>query len=224
MNPDNYQQAWQEHSSQTRVTVDAGLLLKELQRSQRAFRATIFIRDFREIAVAMVMLPLWFFLGITLSLPWTWYLTVPALVWVAGFMLVYRMRHKQDPSKPEESLLHCVKRSLTEQEDQIWLLRNIFWWYLLPPGISILAFFAHVSWLSRSIGTLPALIFFMGLVGFVFALYSFIYWLNQHCVRTQLEPRRQELLTLLANLGDESTGEFATTKPTKSVERPRHLG
>ena len=165
MNPDNYQQAWQEHSSQTRVTVDAGLLLKELQRSQRAFRATIFIRDFREIAVAMVMLPLWFFLGITLSLPWTWYLTVPALVWVAGFMLVYRMRHKQDSSKPDDAVLHCVQRSLTEHEDQIWLLRNIFWWYLLPPTISILAFFAHVAWLSRSGGWLAALIFFVGLAG-----------------------------------------------------------
>ena len=36
--------------------------------------------------------------------------------------------------------------------------------------------------------------------------------MNQRAVRTQLEPRRQELLTLLASLGDESTGEHATMK------------
>ena len=42
MDPDKYQQAWQAHSSQTRVTVDADLLLKEVQRDQREFRATIF--------------------------------------------------------------------------------------------------------------------------------------------------------------------------------------
>ena len=32
MEPDKYQQAWQAHSSQTRVTIDADLLLKEVQR------------------------------------------------------------------------------------------------------------------------------------------------------------------------------------------------
>ena len=64
MEPDKYQQAWQAHSSQTRVTVDADLLLKEVQRSQRNFRAMIFWRDFREVGVALLMLPLWFYLGI----------------------------------------------------------------------------------------------------------------------------------------------------------------
>ena len=53
MEPDKYQQAWQAHSSQTRVTVDADLLLKEVQRSQRNFRAMIFWRDFREVGVAL---------------------------------------------------------------------------------------------------------------------------------------------------------------------------
>ena len=41
----------------------ADLLLKEVQRSQRSFRATIFHRDFREVAIGLLMLPLWFFLG-----------------------------------------------------------------------------------------------------------------------------------------------------------------
>ena len=50
MDPDKYQQAWQAQSSQARVTVDANLLLKEVQRSQRNFRAMIFWRDFREVA------------------------------------------------------------------------------------------------------------------------------------------------------------------------------
>jgi hypothetical protein len=205
MNPDNYQQAWQAHASQTRVTIDADLLLKVVQRDQRNFRAMIFSRDFREIGVALLLLPVWFYMGFKLSSPWTWYLTMPVLVWMAGFMLVYRVRHKQTPSKPVEPLLQCVKRSLTEVEDQIWLLRNIFWWYLLPPGISLLAFFAHSTWLVSK-GWLDAL----GHAGpfvVLIAVYYFLYWLNQYAVRTQLEPRRQELLTLLANLKDETTSE-----------------
>tara|TARA_R110002111_G_scaffold2705_4_gene17930 strand:- start:14000 stop:15142 length:1143 start_codon:yes stop_codon:yes gene_type:complete len=206
MAPDKFQQAWQAQSSQTRVTIDADLLREEVQRDQLNFRSMIFYRDFREVAIALLMIPLWFILGAVSKSPWTWYLTVPVLVWMAGFMLVYRLRHKQKPTEPGDPLLLCVQRSLTEVEDQIWLLRNIFWWYLLPPSISILAFFAHTSWLLRSGGWFFALISFVFAVGFLFVLYSFIYFLNQRAVHVQLEPRRQELLTLLSSLGDETTG------------------
>ena len=86
-----------------------------------------------------------------MSLPWTWYLAVPAIIWGAGFILVDRMRHPQRPSKPGEPLLHCAKESLTQVEHQIWLLRNVLWWYLLPFSISILAFLVHVAWQSSSV-------------------------------------------------------------------------
>jgi CubicO group peptidase (beta-lactamase class C family) len=220
--PDNYQQAWQAHSSQTRVTIDIDLLQKEVQRNQRDFRAIIFRRDFIEVAVALLLIPYWFYAGITHSLPWTWYLTVPVLVWLAGFMLVYRARHKQKPNQQDEPLLQCVQRSLKEVESQVWLLRNVFWWYLLPPSISILAFFADVSF-SNAKDWLDALSFAPLCVVLV-ALYYFIYRLNQRAVDSDLEPRRQELLALIASLGDESTGEFAATSRAESVSSPTNLG
>jgi len=139
MGSDVYQQAWQAQARQTRVTVDANLLLKEVQRNQRDFRAIIFRRDFLEVGVALVMLPYWFYAGAVHSLPWTWYLTVPALIWIIGFFLIDRMRHRQTASEPGNPLLESVKDSLTQVEHQIWLLRNVFWWYLLPPTISISA-------------------------------------------------------------------------------------
>jgi len=215
MEPDKYQQAWQKHSSQTRVTVDADLLLKEVQRSQRTFRATIFCRDFREVVVVLLLIPLWFYLGARNSLPWTWYLTVPALIWVSGFILVDRMRHKRKPSEPGDPLPESVKESLTQVEHQIWLLRNVFWWYLLPFTISILAFFAHVTWLVSK-DWLEALAGGGFLFAFLLAGYSFIYYLNQRAVRLQLGPRRQELLALLASLGDESIGEHAASPGTRA--------
>lgn len=215
MAPDNLQQAWQSQTSLTRITIDADLLLKEVQRSQRRFRAMIFWRDFREVGVALLMIPLWFYLGAAMSLPWTWYLTVPAMVWGAGFILVDRMRHQQQPSEPGEPLLQSVQVSLTQVVHQIWLLRNIFWWYLLPFTISILAFFAHVAWLSaiESNNWLAALGFATFLSVFLLALYYWIYRLNQRAVRTHLEPRRQELLALLASLRDETTSEVSGEYP-----------
>lgn len=217
MGPDKYQQAWQAHSSQTRVTVDADLLLQEVQRNQRDFRALIVRRDVLEVGIALLLLPLWFYLGVRLSLPWSWYLTVPVLVWIAGFMLVYNMHHKQKPNQPDEPLLLCVERSLTEVEDQIWLLRNVFWWYLLPPSISILAFFAHITWLDAK-EWLDALSHVDAFV-FVLALYYLIYCLNQRAVRVQLEPRRRELLELLTSLGDDTTEEHSTISSAQGVKK-----
>jgi len=206
MDPDKYQQAWRTQSSQTRVTVDAALLRKEVERNQRDLRAIIFRRDVVEVGVAVLLLPYWFYAGIRYSLPWTWYLTVPVLLWLIGFFLVDRMRHNRTPSEPGDPLLKTVQESLSQVEHQIWLLRNIFWWYLLPPSISILAFFGQVTWL-RSKNWLEAAVSGGCLFGFVLVLYSFIYYLNQRAVRVQLEPRRQELLALWASLSDDTTSE-----------------
>jgi hypothetical protein len=103
--------------------------------------------------------------------------------------------------------LQYSNRYYTGERPQIWLLRNIFWWYLLPPGISIMAFFVHLNWTWRDrlvarllskdwLDVLDALGHAVPFV-VVIGVYCFIYWLNQYAVRTQLEPRRQELLTLL---------------------------
>lgn len=213
--PDDFQQAWQAQSAKTKLTIDADLLIREFQRNQSGFRDTIFWRDFREVAVALVMIPGWLYLGIVNALPWTWYLMIPVLIWIAGFMIVFRMRFMQRSSETDEPLIECVQRSLVEQENQIWLLRNIVWWYLLPPTLSIMAFFAQTIF-TPEIPLLDAggwsdylarLIVFLSMSLFVIVIYYFVYLINQQAVRTQLEPRRLELLALLKSLEDETNGK-----------------
>lgn len=203
MNPDNLQQAWQTQASQTRLTSDSELLLQEVRRNQRHFTATLFWRDVREVGTALLLVPLWIFMGVMLALPWTWYLTVPALVWIAGFMLADRMRHKRQPPEPGESLRQRVESSLAQVEHQIWLLRNVFWWYLLPPGLSMLAVFGQIAWEVRLGGWRTApVVALMVLPGAI--VFAAIYRLNQSAVRCELVPRRQELEALLLSLKDET--------------------
>ncbi|MCG8651068.1 MAG: beta-lactamase family protein [Pirellulales bacterium] len=206
MKPDEFQKAWQADAAQTRVTFDVVALSKEVRRCHQSLQSTIFWRDIRETAISLLMLPLWFFLGIRLSLPWTWYLTVPALVWVTGFIVWDRRRHPQRSSEPGEPLLFYVKESLSQVEHQIWLLRNVFWWYLLPFSISIMAFFLQITWQSSS-GWLEFVGFTGCLCGFLVAVYWGTYRLNQRAVREQLQPRRRDLLKLVASLESESTSE-----------------
>lgn len=206
MGLDKFQQAWKAETAQVQVKFDADLLSKEVRQSHESFQSTIFWRDVREVGTSLVMIPVWFALGVGMSLPWTWYLTVPALLWIAGFMLVDRRRHPQHQSDPGEPLSFYANESLAQVEHQIWLLRNVFWWYLLPPSISIMAFFIHVAW--KSSGGWWEFIPFAGVGGlFLFLVYGWTYRLNQRAVRDQLEPRRNDLRKLIDNLEGESNAE-----------------
>lgn len=208
MSRDDFQQAWQAESSRTRVKVDASLLQREVQRNQQNFRAIVLRRDVIEVAVGLILLPIWIYMGVSRSLPWTWYLTVPVLLWIIGYLLVDRARHPQAPTDPGEPLLSCVKNSLQQVEHQTWLLRNVFWWYLLPPTISVLAFFTQVAW-QDAVSGWDAVKLAAPMYAFLVLLYSFLDYINQRAVCTQLFPRRQELLSLLSSLDEEQVPEPA---------------
>ena len=154
MNPDALKAAWQAPTSQRRLTIDGNLLLKEVQQNERNFRRTILWRDVREVGVSLVLVPVWIWLGFAESLPWTWYLCVPALLWIAGFMVVDRLHQNRRQPKPGDPLRQQIESSLAQVDHQIWLLRNVVWWYLLPPGVAMAAFFAHCAWLAHDGGIL----------------------------------------------------------------------
>lgn len=206
MELDRYKQAWKSTAGQPKVRIDTELLAQAVQKSHRGFQSTINGRDIREVSVALLLLIYWVYMGLTRTMPWTWWLAVPALIWIASFILVDRKRHPQRPSKAGQPLNFYAKEALTQVEHQIWLLRNVFWWYLLPLGISIMAFFVHVSWnTSSSWVELSFSVIFWTV--FVFVIYGLVYWLNQYAVQKTLEPRRQDLLKLVKSIESESNGE-----------------
>src|SRR5438105_11766410 len=140
MDPDDLKQVWQTPAAPGRVTIDAAMLVNEVRRSERLFRAMIFWRDVREVGIALVMVPVWIRLGLYGRTPWTWYLMVPVLIWISGFMIVDRLRHRPRQADAGESLATRVGSSLAEIEHQIWLLKNVFWWGLLQMIVPIVMF------------------------------------------------------------------------------------
>ena len=205
--PDNFQQAWQAQSSQTKVSIDADVLLQVVQRYQQSFRAVVQSSDYWGIGIAILMIPVWFYMGVSDSVPWTWYLTVPVLVWWVVFPIMYRIRHPLKPAQPDEPLVHCVERSLTEVDQQIWFHSKSFWWSASPLFVSVVTFAFHSAWL-RSDGWLD-LLSNMDSVVFFLACFSFLHFLSEKCGCEKYEPRRRELLTLLKSLQDETTSEDA---------------
>ena len=203
--PDNLQQAWQTQSSQTRISIDADVLLKVVQRDQRSFRSVVQSSDYWGVGIAVLLIPVWIYMGMMDLVPWTWYLTVPVLVWWVVFPIVYRMRPPLKPASSDEPLVHCVERSLTEIDDHVWYHSKSAWWSASPLFVSVVTFAFHSAWL-RSDGWLDLLSNMDSVVSFL-AFFFLLYFLIENCGCKKYEPRRQELLTLLKSLRDETASE-----------------
>jgi hypothetical protein len=198
MNFEELQKAWQSQDTGAKVTIRADALLKEVRRKQKQFRATIFWRDVREVGVAAFMT--WLFLHWAIrDREWSLYLLALACFGVGTFMLADRWLQRKKRPITNDSVRACIEASLVQVNHQIWQLKNVFWWYLLPIQVGLAALIGSVLWQAR----LAGLAVIMGLTAYalVCALVCWgVYKLNQSAVRKGLEPRRQELETLLNSL------------------------
>jgi hypothetical protein len=193
---DDLQKTWQSQP-EARVRVDPEVLLAELRRNQRTFKLTIFWRDFREVIAAAAMTVFFAYQGIEKG--WSWFLLAGACFWVGGFILVDRYRRRGRAASFGDSMLGCVDASLEAVEHQIWLLRNVLWWYILPLGIAMAVVIVHMGMQPDDLPWFRWIV--IGIVGVICAAANvFVYWLNQRAVRTELEPRRQELLAMRESL------------------------
>lgn len=208
MTLEDLQKSWNSQEAQPRLTIEPDILLKEVQRNKRSFESTVFWRDVREVGLAFLMAAFFLYVGITEN---AWPLVVLAILvlFVGVFLLVDHIVQRRNKPVFTEPLLRCVESSLNQVNHQIWLLKNVLWWYLLPPGVGIGIFIIFCAW-----GTIWNIVtwniiakeftailgFLIGYSVFCVLLFWGIYWLNQRCVRKELQPRRRELETLLKNL------------------------
>ena len=198
MNFEDFQKAWQSQDAGAKVTINADVLLKEVRRSQQQFRATIFWRDVREVGLAFLMTLYFVYHGLRHH-DWTDYLVGFACFGVGVFMVVDRLLQRRKQAASNDPLKTCVESSLHQVNHQIWLLKNVFSNYLLPLAAALEISICVSAWHSRN-NFIVALFGFVAPTFIVAVLYWGIYWFNQSAVRKDLEPRRQELETLLASL------------------------
>ena len=205
MNFDDLQKAWQSQDAGARVAINADVLLREVQRNQHQFRATIFWRDVREVGMAYLLAAFFSYQSLRQG-DWTSILIGIACFGVGTFMLVDRLLQRRKQTTARDPLKRCIEGSLKEVNHQIWLLKNVFWWYLAPIAAALAIFLGHSVWRAANIGfniLAPSVV--LGAVVAVVViglLYWAIYWVNQFAVRKSLAPRRQELETLLASLNE----------------------
>jgi Kef-type K+ transport system membrane component KefB len=197
MNFDELQKTWQSQDPGAKVTINADVLLNEVRHNQQYFRAMIFWRDAREVGTAFLLTLFFLHQGMRHH-HWINYLLALAGFGVGTFMVVDRLLQRKKQPVSNDSLKACVESSLLQVNHQIWLLKNVFWWYLLPFAAAVGISIGHSAWHARNPGFAAMIAGVVAL--FVTLLYWGIYWLNQFVVKKNLGPRQRELETLLTSL------------------------
>lgn len=162
----------------------------EVRRNVMKSRRRFDLRDLREI-VACVFVFVMFFPTLFLNMPLLTRLgslvTCTAAVFIGLSMYLGKQRHRVFP---ELSVQQFLAAEIVHLDYQIRLLRNVSWWYLAPIAVGYLMF----VWGLRP--TSEALV----ASGGYFILDRAIYWLNQHAIRTDLLPQREELVRAYESL------------------------
>lgn len=202
MSFDELQLVWQhERSATVPADVDTALL-RQVQADSRKFSRRIFWRDVREVGASILVA---FVFG---KVAWeaqregggSWPAWVAAALplGVAAFLLVDRWRSRQREAPQGDALLIEIDRAQRAVGDQIKLLRNVFWWYLLPLLLSGLllvlqvVLFAPMSLPPLLGGLVKTMVGIAALLP-LGAINWWIWKLNQNAVKNNLQPQWDEL-------------------------------
>jgi hypothetical protein len=197
MNLDDFKEPWQQRQRALDGRVDH--VIKKVRSRMAGFDRTIWWRDMRE-SLAAILLIVWYcydlFQQQSALAKCGAGLGIVACVFILAVLHWARVKGKG--ARPDLPVEDYRWAELDRVDRQIWLLRNVHWWYLGPLLIAVAVQIAAMMPDPE------------GLVMFatsVIPLFGFIYWLNQVAVKNQLMPLRQELI----NPTDEDTNDEDTT-------------
>jgi hypothetical protein len=204
MSFDELQARWQAHDHGGQLNIDSDALLEEVLRNQSDFEKRMWRRDFGEVTAAVLVTFIFGTLAVLMD-QWSLFLGAAGSLFVGIFMVFDRLKQRWQRTTVADSLPSAINASLVQVQHQIWLLRNILWWYLLPLVPGLVAILVSTSRESQGNGLADQLVIaFVGLI----CLLAFwgVYWLNQREITRILEPRRMELEELRASLSSGGIG------------------
>jgi hypothetical protein len=213
MNFDELTRAWQAQDTGRTVEVDVDALTRLVRGEQRLWDGVIARRDVVEVAaicVAAAVLLTFAVISSFLSL----YVAAGTPLFTGGFIIADRMLQSRRRPRPSQSVKAFVEQSIDKVDHQVWLLRNVLWWYIIPLSIGPLVFLGHLLYvLATDVGFgeptgLRWILFVIGVILLEIVMSLGVYFINQKSVRATLLPRKRELedvLRMFAQFGREDT-------------------
>ena len=192
---DELEQIWHDSAKAERVEIDRVRLLADLNGQLKRFDRVIRRRDVREIVAAVIVIVL-FGVG-------TFYYTdilsrigmILGVLYGILVIVVLKVAKRQKPIEFELPVKEYLVKYRDYLDKQKSLLKNIVYWYLLPPFVACLLFF---------IGQELSMVHLTINLVFILGLYTGVYFLNRNGVKKSYDP-------LLKQLGD-TINDFETAE------------
>ncbi|MGA2173553.1 MAG: hypothetical protein ABSH38_01080 [Verrucomicrobiota bacterium] len=189
MNDDALKKLWREQPLPLPPTLTGPQAIASINQKMRRFERTIWWRDFREVAACLVVAGVFgcfFFMCPTALARAGCVITVLSAVFIGWRLLSSKRRAGKD--NPNAPVMEALQGELSKVENQIRLLRSVWWWYILPLTVGYETFFFGVNRNAADRAVFVSVGVLMGLA---------INWLNQYAVRKYLMPLKEELESLL---------------------------
>ena len=182
--------------------------LEKLQSKMSKFDKTIFRRDMIEAAAASFVIVFFVWFAATNDLP------VPAVIGICVIVLgaieivvVMALIRNYGLPQAASTLRDHFKAEVAKVDRQIFLLRNVNWWYSGPILVGCVIFAAGIVFQEIDAQGVPPYLTW-GIFGGMCATFFLVGWMayrmNQHAVRTHLLPLRKELTAIYESLCDET--------------------
>ena len=201
MKLDELQEAWK--SQDTRTAVEASLLLGTVRKRQRRYSRFIWLRNMREgwgPILAAVLFVCFAESDVASRWQlWPFYLAMAILFGIGVFRVIDTRRQNRKAVRYEDSALSFAERSVLEINHRIWLLENIFWWWILPVAIGGMLVMVQIIML---VGWQNPIVYWkvsQG-AGIACAILCLLYWGNQWTARKYWMPRKAELEAIADSL------------------------
>ncbi len=210
MNLDDFKAPWQEQQRELDQQVDH--VVKAVRNRMSSFDRVIWLRDLRE-TMAAVGVSVWF--GVSFFRQDLWVAKLGAMIVVlASLMIIVVLnwtRLTGRVARLGQTVRDYCTNELNRVDRQIWLLKNINWWYTGPIYLGVTIEMLGLLSPSQLLIFVSTILIPMGWL---------IHWLNQFSVRTELMPLRNELAGVQElGEGDATTASadelFSEVKPVK---------
>ncbi|MCF3649174.1 hypothetical protein [Synoicihabitans lomoniglobus] len=198
MNFEEMQSAWQQSAAREPLPLIDDAVVRHVRADSRKFSHRIFWRDVREVAACFLVTFIFGRMALAAEAEGApaWPLWVAAIIplGVAAYFAIDRLIMHRRATPRGETVLTEIDRAADEVRHQIWLLRNVLWWYLLPLGTSTVMITLQYFLYGPAYTPLIVKVIMGALVVGVAGGFNFWVWkLNQKAVRKDLQPRLAEL-------------------------------
>jgi hypothetical protein len=176
-------------------------LIQALLGADRKLGRALFWRDMRESIVAIIVAIFFIHGGSTIGRVWVGYAAGTLCCFIPVFLILDRHLRRDDRINATASTRIALECAVRRVDHQIWLLRNVIWWYLLPiimVFVLVLGDAALSMPRSAWIDWIWDLIFFGTTAGAVAVVIGT--WYINRVAANQLLPLRQEFQHALDDL------------------------